>query len=133
MMKLKFVSTKLYVYNYEACLHFYRDILGFDVNFVAEHNGCAELNTGETKLSLLKLQNLKEVFASANLVSSAKSSDVIALSFKVNNLHEVCKQLKAQGVTFINHEPWYFPDWGFSSILCRDPDGNMIELQQLLS
>ncbi len=135
MMQLKFVYMKLYVYNYEACLQFYRDILGFDVTFISDYNGCTELNNGEIKLALLKQENLQEILTTANLVSSSETYKIhnsIALSFKVNNLHEVCKQLKAQGVTLVNHEPWNFPDWGFSSICCRDPDGNLIEIQQLL-
>jgi catechol 2,3-dioxygenase-like lactoylglutathione lyase family enzyme len=133
MMKFKFLCTRLYVCNYEACLQFYRDILGFETTFVSEYDGCAELNTGETKLTLLKRHNLEEMLERANLVSGTKSNDGIVLSFTVNNLNEVYKQLKAQGVAFINHEPWNFPDWGFLSIFCRDPDGNIIEIQQLLS
>lgn len=60
-MKLKFVCVKIYVDHYEACIEFYRDILGFEVTLISEYNGLTELNTGEIKLVLLQRQNLKEI------------------------------------------------------------------------
>ena len=41
------------------------------------------------------------------------------------------EKLKAEGVHLIN-PPWNFSDRGFISTCFRDPDGNLIELEQIL-
>ncbi|MBE9169727.1 VOC family protein [Pleurocapsales cyanobacterium LEGE 06147] len=132
-MQFQFVYTRLNVRNFEACLYFYHELLGFDLTFVSKKDGCAELNTGTTKLALLKRNNLEDVIGRANSVSYDKSNDGIALSFQVHDLDEVCKQLKTQAIKFVTNEPLSFPEWGFRSTFCRDPEGNLLEIQQIIS
>lgn len=132
MMKFKFTYVKLNVYNYEACLHFYRDVLGFESVF-SEQDDCTELNLSTVRLSLIKQKKIKGILEGIELISSSKRNNGISVSFQVRNLHEVCRQLKEQGVKFLLHNPCSFPVWEFSSTFCCDPDGNLIEIQQSLS
>ncbi len=131
-MKFTYAYTRLQVANYEACLQFYRELLEFEVTFVAEDDGYAELDTGTTKLTLLKREKLKEIMGSDQELTYGESRNAIALSFEVHDLDQACQHLKAQGVTLIN-TPWSFPDWGYKSCFLRDPDGNLIEITQFLS
>jgi catechol 2,3-dioxygenase-like lactoylglutathione lyase family enzyme len=130
-MEFQYTYTRLNVSNCHACLQFYRDVLGFKVTYASETNDYVELDTGTTQITLLQQQRLKDVMGNAEAVLE-KHSDRIALSFKVRDLDEAIRFLKARGVEFIN-KPWEFPDWGFMSAFLRDPDGNLIELQQLLT
>ena len=131
--QFQFAYARLNVHNFEACLYFYRDLLGFNLAFASEKDGCVELETGSIKLALLKRNNLEDVIGRANSESYDKSNDGIALSFQVHNLDEICKYLKNQGIKFIINEPLSFPEWGFRSTFCRDPDGNLLEIQQIVS
>ncbi|MDY7015263.1 MAG: VOC family protein [Cyanobacteriota bacterium] len=128
-MEFQYAYTRLNVTDYDACLQFYRDTLGFRVTYQEE--GYAELETGTTKITLLQKQKLKTVVGSQDIELS-NSSDRISLAFKVRNLDEATQFLKGKGVEFTG-TPWEFPDWGFTSTFFRDPDGNLIELQQLLT
>lgn len=129
-MEFQYTYTRLNVSNFQACLQFYRDVLGFKVSYGAGED-YAELNTGNIQITLLRQQMLQEVMGSSDAALDGQS-DRIALSFKVRDLDEAIQYLKSQGVQLINH-PWAFPDWGFVSIFFRDPDGNLLEIQQLLS
>jgi predicted enzyme related to lactoylglutathione lyase len=51
----------------------------------------------------------------------------IILTFAVPDLDDTISQLKAKGVVIFS-SPWQFPDEGV-----RDPDGNTIKLEQILS
>lgn len=131
-MKYQYVYTRLQVANYEACLQFYRDLLGFDVTYVSGGNEYAELDTGTTKLTLLKREELAGIIGGDQGVTYAQRHDGIALSFQVPDLDEACQHLKAKGVSSITTS-WSFPGWGYKSCSLRDPDGNLIEITQLLS
>jgi predicted enzyme related to lactoylglutathione lyase len=58
------------------------------------------------------------------------------LSFAVPDLDEAIAQLKAKGIPIFS-SPWQFPEEGLAggvlSACIRDPDGNTIEIEQILS
>ena len=108
---MKYTYTRLQVLNYEACKKFYRDILELSVAF--ESNKYTELETGQTRITLLDREKLTDIIGKPN-VAAYGSGDGIALSFEVSDLNESCQKLKAKGVEFIN-DPWSFPDWGYKS------------------
>jgi catechol 2,3-dioxygenase-like lactoylglutathione lyase family enzyme len=129
-MDFEYCYTRLNVANFPACLQFYQEILGFNLTY-ASGEDYAELETGATKITLLRRQMLKEVMGNTEAFLG-EQSDRICISLRVRDLDEAIASLKARGIHFIN-KPWEFPDWGFISAFFRDPDGNLIELQQLLA
>jgi catechol 2,3-dioxygenase-like lactoylglutathione lyase family enzyme len=128
-MEFQYAYTRLHVADYATCLQFYRDVLGLSITY--EEDDYAELETGTTKITLLQQQKLKNFMGNA-AIALDRSSDRIALTFKVRNLDEATQWLKSQGVEFTEN-PWEFPDLGFTTTFFRDPNGNLIELQQLLT
>ena len=129
LIKLNFVYTRLFVNNYEACLHFYRDVLGLEVTFISEMNRYAELTKGKIKITLMCNSKIKEYFGQNVQVFFGKENDAIALSFKVQSVDEVYKYLKQNKVKMVS-KPWSFHDWNVKILLMRDPEGNLIELMQ---
>lgn len=128
-MKFNFAYTRLYVNDYDACLQFYRDILGLEVAYVSEIDRYVELTKGATKLTLLCRGKIKEYFGNRTPVTFGTRDDGIALSFNVKDVSEACKYLESKEVEIVS-QPWDFLDWGVKLALVRDPEGNLVELVQ---
>lgn len=129
-MEFKFNYTRLYVENYETSLKFYRDVLGLKVTFASEIDTYIELTDGTTKLTLLNRNKITEYFGGDTPVFFGHKNDAIALSFQVEDVDRAFKYLQQQGVEIVS-KPWDFADWGVKLALVRDPEGNLIELNQL--
>lgn len=127
-MKFTYTYTRLHVADYETCKDFYQNILGMKIAF--EDENLTEIDTGTTKITLLRQEKLKDICGSAIASFSSKESDKIALRFRVSDLEQACEYLKDKGVEFLN-EPCNFPNQGYKSTFIRDPEGNLIELEQI--
>ncbi|HEY9827292.1 MAG TPA: VOC family protein [Stenomitos sp.] len=136
-MKLNYAYTRLNVQDYRACKQFYQDVLGFTVCYANDSEEYAELETGETKITLLNRARLKEYIGSVTTATYDPYAAKVVLTFTVANLDEVVGQLKAKGVELVSN-PWQRPEdelmqGGFLTACFRDPDGNLIEFEQILS
>lgn len=131
-MKFEYIYTRLNVSNYEACKQFYNNVLGFEVLFADDADEYAEFDTGKTLLTIFNREKLSEFVGREEQMTYDPKHAEVALSFRVHDLDAAIKYLKGMGVTIINL-PWSYPDRGFISACFRDPDGNLIELEQLLS
>jgi catechol 2,3-dioxygenase-like lactoylglutathione lyase family enzyme len=136
-MKLRYTYTRLNVENYAACKLFYQDVLGFKVLYANDDREYAELETGETKITLLNRARLREFIGTAEIVTYEQQEAKIALTFCVNNLDDAIAHLKTHHISLVN-TPWQRMEDGLmqggSITACfRDPDGNLIELEQMLS
>jgi catechol 2,3-dioxygenase-like lactoylglutathione lyase family enzyme len=136
-MNLKYTCTRLNVQNYADCKLFYQDILGFKVSSADDDEEYAELNTGATKITILNRARLKDYIDSIESATYDRRDAKIVLTFAVPDLDDAISQLKAKGVEIFS-SPWQHPEeegltGGFITACIRDPDGNIIELQQILS
>ena len=136
-MKLKYAYTRLNVQDYEACKLFYQDVLGFKVSYANNAEEYAELDAGETKITILNRERLREYIGPVETVTYDPHDAKIVLTFAVSNLDEAIAQLKAKGISMVS-SPWQRPEeegmqGGLITACFRDPDGNLIELEQILS
>ena len=135
-MNLKYICTRLNVENYADCKLFYQNVLGFKVSLADDAEEYAELDTGATKITILNRARLKDYIDSIETATYDRRDAKIILSFAVPDLDEAISQLKAKGVPIFS-SPWQFPAeglaGGFLTACVRDPDGNIIELEQILS
>jgi lactoylglutathione lyase len=131
-MNLELRNTRLLVFNYEECFHFYRDILGFEVIYGDAQDEEADLKLGEMRLGLIKRQSMAALIGTKNIhPENIINSDKIALIFTSSDLDESYQQLKAKGVKFVT-EPMYRSDWQIKTVYLRDPDDNLIGIYQLV-
>jgi catechol 2,3-dioxygenase-like lactoylglutathione lyase family enzyme len=135
-MNLKYICTRLNVQNYADCKLFYQDVLGFKVSSADDAQEYAELDAGATKITILNRARLKDYIDSIESATYDCHDAKIILSFAVPDLDEAIAQLKAKGIPIFS-SPWQFPEEGLAggvlSACIRDPDGNTIEIEQILS
>jgi catechol 2,3-dioxygenase-like lactoylglutathione lyase family enzyme len=135
-MNLKYIYTRLHVENYLDCKRFYQDVLGLKVYMTNDAEEYVEFDAGETKITLLDRSRLKDYIDSIESATYDRRDAKIILTFAVPDLDDAILQLKAKGVDIFS-SPWQHPEEGLAggmlSACIRDPDGNIIELEQILS
>jgi catechol 2,3-dioxygenase-like lactoylglutathione lyase family enzyme len=136
-MNLKYIYTRLHVQNYLDCKLFYKNVLGLKVFMANDDEEYVELDVGSTKITILNRARLKDYIDSIESVTYDYHDAKIILTFAVPDLNDSIAQLKAKGVPIFS-SPWQHPEeegltGGFLTACVRDPDGNIIELQQILS
>jgi Lactoylglutathione lyase and related lyases len=129
----------------DKALHFYRDLLG--LNIVKDMNEQAPyidriLNLHDVSVRTVKMAaddgNLVELlhFKSHSAVIE-KHKEIYSVgcshvAFTVENLDEEYKRLRNEDIIF-NSLPQYSPDGYAKVAFCKDPDGTLIELVEVLS
>lgn len=130
-MQLKYMYTRLNVGNFQACKTFYRDVLGLPVKFEDDMDEYVEFDTGSTIITLFNRERLSDFIAREDTFIYDAHSARVVLSFQVKNLEAAIAHLKSFDIELLN-PPTGYPDRGFVSTCFRDPDGNLIELEQLM-
>jgi catechol 2,3-dioxygenase-like lactoylglutathione lyase family enzyme len=129
---MKLTHVRLLVTDFDACVRFYRDVMGFQVAWGAEGAGYADFrNRGEAMVALFNRQDMAESLGLGHLPSDAPCQDKAVLVFEAADLDSMVEALKARGAQFIT-ELQDRPDWGIRTTHLRDPDGNLIELNSPL-
>jgi catechol 2,3-dioxygenase-like lactoylglutathione lyase family enzyme len=135
-MNLNYVYTRLNVRDYAACKLFYQDVLGLKVSMVNDAQEYTEFDAGATKITILNRSRLKDYIDSVETATYDPNDAKVVLTFTVPNLDEAIAHLKSKGVSIVSN-PWQFLEDGITggaiSACVRDPDGNLIELEQILS
>ncbi|MEB3358433.1 MAG: VOC family protein [Synechococcales bacterium] len=129
-MDFHYIYTRLNVENFPACKAFYRDVLGLPVQFEDDMDEYVEFKTGGTRLSLFNREKLTDYVSRSEPLSYDAHSARVVISFEVSNMDEAIAHLEKHGVELVS-QPTNFPDQGFVSACFRDPDGNLVELEQM--
>ena len=99
--------------HWEASVRWYREVLGLKVLVRVTDDGYALLDAGETRIALLKREQVGE------------ASPRISLAFEVSDLRMVTTRLAADGCDFAMAKT---DAEGLREINVADPDGNRIRL-----
>ncbi len=130
--------------NLEASLHFYQDLLGFEMTKRMEESGeyidnmsaLTDVQVTTIKMAapdghLIELLHYKSHPRSQNLQKEICAIGISHLAFTVENLDEEYAYLSKAGVPF-NAPPQLSPDGYAKVTFCGAPEGTRIELVQLL-
>src|ERR1700759_2527175 len=125
---MELMQVRLLVDDFGAMFRFYRDVLGFMPQQDNEQGPYGKLTppAGQAAVALQTRAHLSESLTSLG----AGAPDKAVLAFKVSDLDESVKTLRARGAVFLA-EPSV--QWGRMKVAhLRDPEQNLIELQQWL-
>lgn len=124
---MEFHPVRLLVNDFQKSLSFYRDVLGFS----EWHNDEQEYAYFEKQqLALFSHLKIRDVIGEEQPTNEAFYSKFL-LQFEVDNVDETYRGLVNKGVRFINL-PHDQAGWGSRVVHLRDPEGNVIELYQIL-
>ena len=130
-MQLNLTHLRLLVEDYAACFRFYRDVMGFEPAWGDENSGYADFEAGGAKIAVFGRQAMAEAVGRGRLPSGADVQDRAAMVFEVPSVDRAAADLAERGVT-LDTQPLDMSDWGVRVAHFRDPDGNLIEINQPL-
>jgi predicted enzyme related to lactoylglutathione lyase len=124
------VHIRLLVQNFAQCFHFYKDVLGFPYRAGDETGPYAEFHVGEhTILGLFVQEYMTDVLRTHTLPPHPPSQDRFVICLEVPDVDALALQLASRGISMVN-EPMNMPDWRIRVAHFRDPEGNIIEINQ---
>ena len=126
---MELTHVRLLVSSFPACFRFYRDVLGLTPDFGDESGVYADFAVGHAKIALFKRELMAESVSTSEKPADADCQDRAAVIVAVPDVDAVQKTLDARGASFVN-PPHDRPDWGVRCLHLRDPDGNLIEINQ---
>jgi catechol 2,3-dioxygenase-like lactoylglutathione lyase family enzyme len=122
--------TILAVADVERSLAFYVDRLGFAVAARYDDPPYVSLTRGGFNLSLAEQGHAAEDRPGVTMTAPADPSRLQAvLVLEVDDCPAVHARLEADGVGFLT--PPYAPPWGGSRCFAVDPDGYLVEIEEL--
>jgi lactoylglutathione lyase len=128
---MKYTFTRLLVSDFKSCFRFYRDTMGFVASFGTEDGSYADFVLGDVSLALFDQLEMSRAINTDGKPSRADVQDSICLVFEVESVDETFERLRQMQVDIIVG-PTDHPDWGIRTAHFRDPDGNLIEINQSL-
>lgn len=131
-MQFHYEFTRLLVSDFAACFRFYRDVMGFEVGTGDEQDIYADFKVGQVNISLFDRNLMSAAVGTTDAPFEAPAQDKVCLTFAVDNVDETWEKIKQLGVTLVA-EPVDRPEWMIRTAHFRDPDDNLIEINQPLS
>jgi catechol 2,3-dioxygenase-like lactoylglutathione lyase family enzyme len=120
---MQLTHVRLLVGDYVRCFSFYRDVLGLEVTFGDPASGYADLRAGDGSTLALFDRSEQE-----GVVELRPPGDGSLLVFGVDDVDAFCRQHE----DFMIGPPHDRDDWRIRVAYLRDPDGNLIEVNQPL-
>lgn len=129
----------------EKSLHFYRDLLGLQIqkdmlekgDFIDKISGLKNVCVRTIKMSAGDGNLIELLWYQSHLKERRENNDICNIgashpAFTVENLDQEYNRLKSFGVKF-NCPPQVSPDGKAKVTFCQDPDGVLVELVEILS
>jgi len=122
---MDFSQVILSVERFGACVRFYRDLLGCELVGGGDDGPVAYFASAGQRFALVDRRVTAALSPGAG--ESPAGAARATLAFRAADVDAERERLGAAGVEY-TIEPRDFAPWGVRSSLCRDPDGNPVEI-----
>lgn len=119
MNDFRIYTVRVFSFNWDEALKFYRDVIGFPVTFSDPDMGWAQFQLGSVYLGLERCDR-------NDVEAQGLVGRFVGVSIEVNDIETVYDSLVLKGVDFISR-PAKQP-WGGTLAHFKDPDGNVLTL-----
>lgn len=127
-MQTQLRYIRLLVDDFRDGLRFYRDTLGLKVSRGDLDSHYAEFEGNGVRLALFQRSAMSEAIG---IELPERGHGNLALVLEVEDVDEAFRELEARGVRFIM-APRTHEEWGVRTAHLRDPNGNLIEINERL-
>jgi lactoylglutathione lyase len=124
----KINAIVLFVRNFDACVKFYRDTLGFTVKHF--NTGFLSFELAGQELALVDLATGSQIIGETALEPHKKGVQRVLLATFLDDTDEAYETLKARGVEFMKAPTTQH--WGQRTAYFKDPEGNIWEIGHFL-
>ena len=121
-------ATVLFVRNFDACVGFYRDTLGFEVKDTDE--GFTSFKVGDHEFALMDLSAAAGMISEEVIQPEREGVPRLLFGAFLDDTDKAYEELKAKGVEFV--KPPTTQPWGQRTAYFKDPDGNIWEISHFL-
>ena len=125
---MKLTTVRVLATKFDETVAFYRDKLKIPVR--ADAGVYVAFDAGGFELGIYSREAMAAIVPTMP-ASAPPASDHILINLEVDDLAIVTADIEARGVTF-ETQAHAQPDWGMRVIHVRDPEGNLLELYELL-
>ena len=125
---MKLTTVRVLASKFDETVAFYRDKLKIPVR--ADAGVYVAFDAGGFELGVYGRDAMAAIVPTLN-GSASPTSDHLLINLEVDDLAVTTADLEAAGVTF-ETQTHAQPDWGMRVVHLRDPEGNLIELYELL-
>jgi catechol 2,3-dioxygenase-like lactoylglutathione lyase family enzyme len=125
---MKLTTIRVLATRFQETVTFYRDTLGIPIR--ADAGVYVAFDAGGFELGVYGRNDMANIVPSMSS-SVDRSSDSLLINLHVDDLAATIESLKAKGVAF-ETEPHDQENWGMRVVHLRDPEGNLLELYELL-
>ena len=128
---MRLEQVRLLVADFPAAFRFYHDVLGLEPTWGTEDEPYASFATGtESGLALFDAVAMASAVGTVDLPATAARRDAFVLVLEVADVDAAAALVEA-GASLVS-QPADHADWGIRTCHLRDPEGNLIELEQPL-
>jgi lactoylglutathione lyase len=117
--------------DYATMFRFYRDTIELPVSWGDEGSGYASFGTGDYHIAIFERRDMARAIGSGFTAPGPGPQDRAMLVFAVDDVDATYRLLLDRGVESVA-VPQDRPDWGIRTAHLRDPEGNLIEINQPL-
>lgn len=127
---MELFGFRLLVKDFDAAVHFWRDLMKFSLQFQDETLGYAYFDTGKVGLELMRHADFAAAVGEPTPAPEPQGRQVV-VDMRVDDVDSAYAELIAQGATAVS-EPRDRPVWRARTAHIADPDGHVIEIYTAL-